>query len=238
MPRFENVLVTGASRGLGAALSAELLARGHRVVMTARHEGDLARLTHALREQHGERINFVVADLANPMAAQHLVGQVEQRFGALDALVNNAGTGTYKPLTEWSADEVTTCMNVNLLAPMLLTQAVLPGMVARRRGYIINVASDLARRPLANMAPYVASKFGLLGFSGSVLREAKSHGIKVTAVLPGIIDTAFNGAVQGSKEETWALRPQALASQIAALFELPENVLVDELTIHPQHQDF
>jgi NADP-dependent 3-hydroxy acid dehydrogenase YdfG len=60
----------------------------------------------------------------------------------------------------------------------------------------------------------------------------------VTAVLPGIIDTAFNGAVQGSKEETWALRPQALASQIAALFELPENVLVDELTIHPQHQDF
>jgi short-subunit dehydrogenase len=238
MPRYENVLVTGASRGLGAALVAELLARGHRVVMTARHEGDLARLTHTLREQHGDRVNFVVADLANPIAAQHLVGQVEQRFGALDALINNAGTGTYKPLIEWSADEVITCMNVNLMAPMLLTQAVLPSMLARRRGYIVNVASDLARRPLANMSAYVASKFGLLGFSGSVLREAKSHGVKVTAVLPGIIDTAFNGAVQGSKEETWALRPEGLASQIAALFELPENVLIDELTIHPQHQDF
>jgi short-subunit dehydrogenase len=238
MPRYDNVLVTGASRGLGAALAAELLTRGHRVVMTARHEGDLARLTHNLRERHGDRVNFVVADLAHPSAAQQLIAQVEQRFGALDALINNAGTGTYKPLTEWSADEVTSCMNVNLLAPMLLTQAVLPGMVARRRGYIVNVASDLARRPLANMAPYVASKFGILGFSGSVLREAKSHGIKVSAVLPGIIDTAFNGAVQGSKEETWALRPDALASQIAALFELPENVLIDELTIHPQHQDF
>jgi short-subunit dehydrogenase len=238
MPRHENVLVTGASRGLGAALAAELLARGHRVVMTARHEGDLARLSQTLRQQHGERVNFMVADLADPTAAQHLVGQVEQRFGALDALINNAGTGTYKPLTEWSAEEVTACMNVNLLAPMLLTQAVLPGMLARRRGYIVNVASDLARRPLANMSAYVASKFGLLGFSGSVLREAKSHGVKVTAVLPGIIDTAFNGAVQGSKEETWALRPEGLASQIAALFELPENVLIDELTIHPQHQDF
>jgi short-subunit dehydrogenase len=215
-----------------------LLARGHRVVMTARHEGDLARLSQTLRQQHGERVNFMVADLADPTAAQHLVGQVEQRFGALDALINNAGTGTYKPLTEWSAEEVTACMNVNLLAPMLLTQAVLPGMLARRRGYIVNVASDLARRPLANMSAYVASKFGLLGFSGSVLREAKSHGVKVTAVLPGIIDTAFNGAVQGSKEETWALRPEGLASQIAALFELPENVLIDELTIHPQHQDF
>jgi short-subunit dehydrogenase len=238
MPRYENVLVTGASRGLGAALAAELLARGHRVVMTARHEGDLARLTKSLREDHGDRVNFMVADLADPVAAQHLVGQVEQRFGALDALINNAGTGTYKPLIEWSADEVITCMNVNLMAPMLLTQAVLPGMMARHRGYIVNVASDLARRPLANMSAYVASKFGLLGFSGSVLLEAKSHGVKVSAVLPGIIDTAFNGAVQGSKEETWALRPQALASQIAALLELPENVLVDELTIHPQHQDF
>lgn len=238
MPRYDNVLVTGASRGLGAALAHELLSRGHRVVMTARHADDLARLTHTLRERHGERVNVVVADLADPLAAQHLVAQVEQRFGALDALINNAGTGTYKPLTEWSADEVTTCVNVNLLAPMLLTQAVLPGMVARRCGYIVNVASDLARRPLANMAPYVASKFGVLGFSGSVLREAKSHGIKVSVVLPGIIDTAFNGAVQGSKEETWALRPEVLASQIAALFELPENVLVDELTIHPQHQDF
>jgi 3-oxoacyl-[acyl-carrier protein] reductase len=238
MPRYDNVLVTGASRGLGAALAHELLARGHRVVMTARREADLAHTAQNFRHQFGERVNFIAADLSDPHAAEHLIAQAEQRFGPFDALINNAGTGTYKPLVEWSAAEVTACVNVNLLAPMLLTQAVLPGMLARRRGYIVNVASDLARRPLANMAPYVASKFGMLGFSGSVLREAKGQGIKVSAVLPGIIDTAFNGAVQGSKEETWALRPQALASQIVALFELPENVLVDELTIHPQHQDF
>ena len=238
MPRYDKVLVTGASRGLGAALTRELLVRGHHVVMTARNEAELSQATQALRLQFGERVNFIAADLSDPAAAQALVAQVEQRFGALDALINNAGTGTYKPLVEWSAAEVTACLNVNLLAPMLLAQAVLPGMMARRSGYIVNVASDLARRPLANMAPYVASKFGLLGFSGSVLREAKGHGVKVSAVLPGIIDTAFNGAVQGSKEDTWALRPEGLASQIAALFDLPENVVVDELTIHPLHQDF
>ena len=238
MPRYDNVLVTGASRGLGAALAHELLVRGHRVVMTARREADLAQTAQRLRDQFCERVNFIAADLSDPHAAQHLISEAEQRFGPLDALINNAGTGTYKPLVEWSAEEVKACVNVNLLAPMLLTQAVLPGMLARRRGYIVNVASDLARRPLANMAPYVASKFGLLGFSGSVLREAKAQGVKVSAILPGIIDTAFNGAVQGSKEETWALRPETLASQIVALFELPENVLVDELTIHPQHQDF
>jgi 3-oxoacyl-[acyl-carrier protein] reductase len=238
MPRYDNVLVTGASRGLGAALAYELLARGHRVVLTARHEADLARTAKTLRDSFGERVNFIAADLSDPQAALHLISDAQQRFGHFDALINNAGTGTYKPLVEWSTAEVMACVNVNLLAPMLLTQGVLPGMLARRCGYIVNVASDLARRPLANMAPYVASKFGMLGFSGSVLREAKGQGIKVSAVLPGIIDTAFNGAVQGSKEETWALRPHVLASQIAALFELPENVLVDELTIHPQHQDF
>lgn len=238
MPRYDNVLVTGASRGLGAALGRELLAQGHRVVLTARNESELAQAVESLRVAHGERVNWIAADLSSPAAALALVAQVEQRFGALDGLVNNAGIGAWKPLVEWSPQEVIDCVNLNLLAPMLLAQAVLPGMVARRGGIIVNIASDLARRPLANMAPYVASKFGLLGFSGSLLREAKAHGIKVSAVLPGIIDTAFNGAREGSKEETWALRAQALAAQVVALFGLPENVVIDELTIHPLHQDF
>jgi short-subunit dehydrogenase len=103
---------------------------------------------------------------------------------------------------------------------------------------IVNIASDLARRPLANMAPYVAAKHGLLGFSASLLREVKSHGVKVSTVLPGIIDSAFNGAVQGSKDEAWALSCDMLASRIADLLELPGSVVIDELVIHPLHQDF
>lgn len=238
MPRYENVLVTGASRGLGAALGRELLARGHRVVLTARNAAELAQATDTLRAEHGERVHWFAADLSDAAQAASLVAEVEQRFGALDALVNNAGIGAWKPLVEWSAQEVVACVNLNLLAPMLLSRAVLPGMVLRRRGLIVNMASDLARRPLANMAPYVATKYGLLGFSGSLLREAKANGIKVSAVLPGIIDTAFNGAQEGSKEEAWALRSSALAAQVAGLFELPENVVIDELVIHPLHQDF
>ena len=238
MPRFENVLVTGASRGLGAAIGRVLLARGHRVVLTARNAAELARSVEALRAQHGDRVQCWAADLTDAATAQTLVARVEQRFGALDALVNNAGIGAWKPLVDWSPAEVIACINLNLLAPILLSQAVLPGMVVRKSGLIVNIASDLARRPLANMAPYVASKFGLLGFSGSLLREAKAHGIVVTSVLPGIIDTAFNGAQEGSKDESWALRPDALAEQIALLFELPQNVVIDELTIHPLHQDF
>jgi short-subunit dehydrogenase len=238
MPTYNHVLVTGASRGLGAAIGRELLARGHRVVLTARSADQLAAAVAALQAEYGDRVQWVAADLADPLAAQSLIGMVEQRFGPLDALFNNAGTGTWKPLIEWSADEVIRCTQLNLVAPMLLARAVLPGMLARRRGYIVNIASDLARRPLAKMAPYVASKHGLLGFSASLLREVKGNGVKVSTVLPGIIDTAFNGAQEGSKEETWAMRPDALAVQIVALLALPENVVIDELAIHPLHQEF
>ena len=237
--RYEHVLVTGASRGLGAALARELLERGHRVVLTARSAAELAQATDALRSVHGERVAWIAADLSDPTAAGSLVAEVEQRHGALDALINNAGSGAYKALLEWTPQEVIACVNLNLLAPMLLSRAVLPGMIARRRGgLIVNIGSDLARRPLARMAPYVAAKFGLLGFSASLLREAKAHGIKVSSVLPGIIDTAFNGAREGSKDETWALRARTLAVQVAALFDLPEHVVIDELTIHPLQQDF
>jgi short-subunit dehydrogenase len=207
-------------------------------VLTARHGAALELAADSLRAEHGNRVNWIGADLADPAAAQTLVQTVETRFGALDALVNNAGIGAWKPLIEWTAREVISCVNLNLVAPMLLAQAVLPGMMARRRGLIVNIASDLARRPLANMAPYVATKHGLLGFSGSLLREAKAHGVKVSAVLPGIIDTAFNGALEGSKEGTWALRAGALADQVLTLFSLPDNVVIDELTIHPLQQDF
>jgi short-subunit dehydrogenase len=238
MRRYRSVLVTGTSRGLGAALARELLARDYHVMLTARAESELQALIESLPPGQRERAHRHRADLTVGAELQALAREAEQRLEGIDVLINNAGHGHYKPLAQWSAAEVADCLSLNLLAPMLLAQALLPGMLERRRGMIVNVASDLARRPLANMAPYAASKHGLLGFSGSLLREVKAQGIKVTAVMPGIIDTAFNGATEGSKEDSWALRPAMLASRIVDLLELPENVVVDELTIHPMHQDF
>jgi len=238
MRQYLTVLVTGASRGLGAALAHELLARGYRVMLVARNASDLRRQLDRLDAAQRERADWMCCDLADPAATRALIGAVEQRTGGVDVLINNAGAGAYKPLVELSPDEVIASVQLNLLAPMLLAQAVLPRMIARRRGMIVNIASDLARRPLANMTPYVAAKHGVLGFSASLLREVKSHGVKVSAVLPGIIDSAFNGGVPGSKDETWALSAAMLAGRVVDLLELPENVVVDELAIHPLHQDF
>jgi short-subunit dehydrogenase len=122
---------------------------------------------------------------------------------------------------------------------MLLAHAVLPAMLARGRGYIVNVASDLARRPLANMAPYVGSKFGLLGFGASLHREVRDRGVRVTTVMPGIIDSAFNDGEEGSRDAArWALPTGAVAARIVDLLELPREVVIDELTIHPASGDY
>jgi len=236
MRRYETALITGASRGLGAALAREMAARGYRLMLVARRTDELDALAVALRSAHGAVVETLGADLTDPAAPERCAQAALQRLGAIEVLVNNAGFGHHKPLLDWTAREIADCNTLNLTAPMLLTHALLPGMVARKRGMIVNIASDLARRYLANMAPYVATKFGLLGFSGSLLREVKNQGVKVTTVMPGIIDTAFGGAVEGSRDASWSLRPALLATQVADLLELPDNVVLDELTIHPLQQ--
>ncbi|MBL8243379.1 MAG: SDR family NAD(P)-dependent oxidoreductase, partial [Rhodanobacteraceae bacterium] len=109
---------------------------------------------------------------------------------------------------------------------------------AQRAGHIVNIGSDLARRPLANMAAYVASKHGLAGFSHSLLREVKDAGIKVSLVNPGIIDTGFGGGSEGSRDRAASLHPATLARLILDAVLQPGSVVVDELTVHPAGQDF
>jgi short-subunit dehydrogenase len=193
---------------------------------------------HAIREATQGKVHAVVADLSTLQGVQQAVLQAKALVVEVDVLINNAGTGTYKPLTQWSDEQTLQCLQLNLVAPVMLSKALLPDWLSRKRGMVVNVSSDLARRYLANMAPYVASKAGLLGFAGSLLREVKPHGIKVTTVLPGIIDTAFNGAKEGDKQESWSLRPAELARRIVDLMELPEHVVIDEIAIHPMQQDF
>jgi short-subunit dehydrogenase len=236
--RYQRALITGASRGLGAALARELGRRGYALTLCARNARELEEVANEVRAQHRVTVDCIGKDLSDVESLFKFSRELAANASGIDVLINNAGIGTYKPIGEWSNQEIADCTTVNLTAPMLLSKALLPSMIVNKRGMIVNIASDLSRRPLANMAPYVASKHALLGFSGSLLREVKQHGIKVCSVLPGIIDTAFNGAEEGSKEETWALRPSELASRIADLLELPENVVIDELTIHPLHQDF
>jgi short-subunit dehydrogenase len=235
----QRVLVTGASRGLGAALAREFGLRGHRVFLAARDAGELAQLAAEIARRHGAAAAAWHAhDLRDIDGIEALARAAEHAFDGIDILVNNAAIGVYRPFLENSAQDLHELLALNLEAPMRLVHALLPGMLARRSGTIINIASDLARRPLAQMAPYVASKHGLLGFGASLHRELRGSGVRVTTVMPGIIDSWFNGGVQGSRDPRWALPTAALAQQVAALAELPSTMVMDELVVHPAEGDY
>ncbi len=225
-------IITGASRGLGRQLTLQLAARGNRVIACARESAELRELGNG---SYGD-----IAPLALDLSQSGLVGpairSVLRDLGELSGVINNAGIGSYKPFLDHSERELIDILQVNLIATMQVCHAVLPTLLAQGRGHIINIGSDLGRRPLANMTPYVASKHGLAGFSHSLLREVKDRGVRVSLIQPGIIDTGFGGGVEGSADDRGSLDPAALARMILHLIDAPAHMVIDELTLHPLGQ--
>jgi short-subunit dehydrogenase len=236
--KYKTALVTGASRGLGRAIGIELARKGLNVMLTARAENELRQTTENLHREGFTNVAFSTVDLRSAESINSMFQTLRSRFGTVDVLINNAGVGAYKPFTEWSKEEIIDTVGINLTGLMICTHQVLPGMISEKRGLIVNIASDLSRKPLPNMSAYVATKFGVLGFASSLLREVKQHGIKVCTIMPGIIDTNFNNSREGTREQTWALPIITVAQTVAGLLDLPEYVVIDELAIHPLHQDF
>lgn len=224
-------LVTGASRGLGRELALQLAARGARVLALARDAGALTLLQEA---QSG--IVPLPVDLADADTLGAALGRALRDVDDLAGAINNAGIGWYKPFLSHDAAELQRLLQVNLLAPMLVCRAVLPLLLARGAGHIVNIGSDLGRRPLANMAPYVASKHGLAGFSHSLLREVKDRGVRVSLLQPGLIDTAFGGGEEGSGDGVGSLAVATLARLVLQLVDAPPGLVIDELTVHPLGQ--
>ena len=229
---MDNWLVTGTSRGLGRALCLALAERGRQVIALARDREALEQLA---AEQTG--ILPMALDLADPQALRAGLAQCAPLQQGLSGLINNAGIGWYKPFLEHSAQELADLVQINLHAVMQLCQAALPGMLRRGGGHIINSGSDLGRRPLAKMAPYVASKHGLVGFSHSLLREYKEQGLRVSLINPGIIDTGFGGSdAHGERDARFFLKPEQLAALIVSMIEQPDTLVVDEVSVHPALQ--
>jgi len=227
-------LVTGASRGLGRHLSLALAARGHQVLAAAR---DPARLAQLVAEAPDDRIQPLVVDLADASQIQRIAAAVAA-LPSFSGVINNAGIGAYRAFLDHSERESLDILQVNLGAVIQICHALLPRLLAQGYGHIVNIGSDLGRRPLANMAVYSASKHGLSGFSHSLLREVKDRGIKVSLINPGIIDTDFGGGSEGSRDPAASLQPAQLAELIVQLIEAPGSMLVDEVSVHPLGQEF
>jgi short-subunit dehydrogenase len=181
-----RVVITGASRGLGEALAQAVSARGARVALVARSANAIEKLAADLG---GEAYP---ADLADPEAIDPLVARIAAD-GPIDVLINNAGLDLNGALVDLPADRILQLLMVNLCAPILLCRAVMPGMIERRRGHIVNLSSLAATNALPGMAPYSTSKAGLSHFTAALRAELRGTGVTTTLVEVGPVANEMGG---------------------------------------------
>ena len=187
----QRVLVTGASSGIGRALAERVAAEGGDLVLVSRRESILRAQAEELTSRYGVKADFVQADLATAGAASDVAKVLSERGISVDVLVNNAGLGVHGDLGQASLVDVSEQIAVNITALTELTTVLLPPMIARGRGTILNVASTAAYQPVPHMAVYAATKAYVLSFSRALWSETRGSGIRVLVVSPGATDTAF-----------------------------------------------
>ncbi len=191
MKAYRTALITGASSGIGEAFAKALAAQGLDLILVARSEDRLRALAKQLAEVHARRVEVVTADLSLASAAQKIKTAVDALAMPVDLLVNSAGFGTAGAFHQQAQERERQEILLNAAAVVDLTHAFLPGMLERKSGGIINVASAAAFQPLPFMSVYAATKAFVLSFSHGIRGEYQRQGIKVTALCPGPVDTPF-----------------------------------------------
>ncbi|GGE42185.1 oxidoreductase [Agaricicola taiwanensis] len=198
-PRWS--IVTGASSGIGAAFARALARQGDGLVLVARRRDRLESLAEELVAAHGIPICVFAADLEHPDTPRNLMRTLDDEGIAVHTLINNAGFGLRGSFATLPPDRQLAMVNLNVVALTALSRAVLPGLIARKRGGIINVASTAAFQPGPYMAVYYATKAYVMSLSEALYEEARPYGVTVTAVAPGPVPTEFSSVadLHGSK---------------------------------------
>ena len=189
--KTKTALITGASSGIGAAFARLLAANGHDLMLVARRQAKLQALAEELVQKHSVRVEVLVADLSKSSEAE----SIEERIRALpglDILVNNAGFGTMGFFSEVGLAKHLDMIGVHVIASVRLTHAALPGMIARKRGGIINVSSGSAYLAMPNAVTYCATKRYLITFAEGLAKELTNTGVRVLTVCPGFTYTEFH----------------------------------------------
>ncbi|HXG53548.1 MAG TPA: SDR family oxidoreductase [candidate division Zixibacteria bacterium] len=189
--RNQVILITGASSGIGRRLAEDLAERGAVIAGCGRSPERLASMLAAVKDRSPASAVFP-CDVGRREEVERMAGEVLDRFGRIDVLVNNAGIGMRMPFSETPLETIEEIMRTNYLGTVYCTRAVLPSMVARGRGHIVNISSVAGKIGALNMAGYCASKFAVNGLSESLCHELRPLGISVSVICPGPVRTVFN----------------------------------------------
>jgi 3-oxoacyl-[acyl-carrier protein] reductase len=224
-------LVTGAGKGIGKAIALALAAEGVQVGLLARTKTDLEEVAANIHA-NGGKAAFAAADVTNIDEVNAAVRQIEQELGAIDILINNAGTGKFGSFLDLSVDEWENQIKVNLFGVYYVTRAVLAGMIEREKGDIVNISSTAGKTSGPGRSAYSASKFAVFGLSESLMHEVRKHNIRVTAMAPSTVVTDLAESanlVTGDPERV--MHPEDFAELIIAQLKLHPRIFVKESSI-------
>ena len=215
------VLITGASSGIGKQLAVDLAARRAVVVGCGR---SIARLKESLKEvrRHSPSSAMIGCDVSDLEQVRGMIAKVLADYGKIDVLINNAGVGMRKPFVDSELGAVEEMIRINFLGAAYCAHAVLPSMIARKTGHIVNISSGAGKIGTLNMSAYCASKFALNGWSESLYHELRPLGVKVSVVCPGPVRTEFNREFRDTEPKSPArllVTPEAVSREIIKVIE-------------------
>ena len=223
-------LITGASRGIGFAIACRLGKMGARVSICARDQAKLDQTASVLRGEGIETL-AIRADVARSDQIPALIQKTQEELGPIDILVNNAGIGLFGPFHEFGEADWNAVLDTNLKSVFLMSRAVAPEMMRRQTGHIVNISSLAGKNTFANGAIYCASKWGLMGLSGSMAEDLRGYGVRVSAICPGSVATEFSG--QSGKSHSKILQPDDVAHAVVALVTQTSESFISEVHIRP-----
>jgi 3-oxoacyl-[acyl-carrier protein] reductase len=226
-----NIWITGASRGIGRAVAEQLLRDGHTVAATARTAEQL----DSLRNLVSKDASFlpIPVDVTVYTDVIKAVEAILQEFGSIDVFIGNAGVTRFKTIEETSIEELDEIIDTNLKGMSYCIKALLPSMLRRRNGWILSTISVTAHKTFTKSGAYAASKSGLLSFINVLREEVRDKGIKVTAFIPGAVDTEMWPGKVREKYRDRMMKASDIAVLVSSLLAAPANMMLEEILVRP-----
>lgn len=233
----KRALVTGASRGIGLAVSQALVKHGTNVVICSRTNKQLDNALSRLQASsassgEGAQVTGMTADVSKRDEVSRLFAMTDEKLGGLDILINNAGLGIFRPTAELTFDEWDEMIGTNLSGAFYCSREALSRFKKAGGGWIINISSLAGKNPFAGGSGYNASKFGLNGFSEAAMLDHRQENVRVSYIMPGSVDTEFSGTEAKGKSE-WKIAPEDIAEIVIHTLCMPERTLISRIEVRP-----
>ena len=230
------VWVVGASRGIGREIAKQFSSIGCETCLSGRTTKELASTTKEIVSLGGRAYSFP-CDISKPSSISTTVNQIKLQLGQIDVLVNSAGITVFKTFSLTTLKEFHDIININLYGHIACIKAVLPSMIKRKRGWIINILSNAAVKTFEGSTAYTATKAGMLGLGRVLREEMRAHNIKVVNVIPGATETAMWSKQDRKLHGRSMMQAKSVAEAVLSIYQMPDDVVVDEIILRPMKGD-